>query len=205
MRPQDIEKQSFQIIDEEAGPHSFSAMEWAIVRRMIHTSADFEYMQTVRFHPDAITAGIRALQSGRTVVTDTNMARTGIRKDLLARMGGQAVCLMTDSKVTRMAQERETTRARAAVDAACEIMQGGIYAVGNAPTALLRIIELVEAGQASPALVVGLPVGFVNAAESKQALLEAGITCITNQSRKGGSNVAASVVNALCLLATKAG
>lgn len=201
MKPQEIEQLSFRIIDKEAGAHSFSEREWAIVQRMIHTSADFEYMQTVRFHADAISAGIRALQSGRTVVTDTNMAKAGIRKDLISRFGGRVTCLISDPEVIRSAKEGATTRARAAVDAAMDLMQDGIYVVGNAPTALLRVIELVGEGKASPALVVGLPVGFVNAAESKQALLNTGVPYISNLGRKGGSNIAASVVNAICIMA----
>ncbi len=201
MTPAEIEALSFQIIDEEAGPHGFSPKQWAIVRRMIHTSADFDYLNTVRFHPNAIAAGINAIRNGKTVITDTNMAKVGIRARDLQRFGVQVKCYMADPAVSKKAVAEAITRAKAAVDAALSDMQDGIYAVGNAPTALLRLIELVNAREATPALIVGLPVGFVNAAESKAALIELDCPYITNVGRKGGSNLAASVVNALAKLA----
>ena len=200
MKPDEIEKRSFQIIEEEAGPHGYSAQQWPIVRRIIHTTADFEYLQTMRFHPEAVRAGIEAIRSGHTIITDTNMARVGIRSKDLQAHGSAVVCMMEDPAVHRIAQQRETTRAAAAVDAAVEEMNGGIYVIGNAPTALLRLIELVRKGRARPALIIGLPVGFVNAAESKTVLAELDTPYITNSGRKGGSNVAASVVNALVLI-----
>jgi precorrin-8X/cobalt-precorrin-8 methylmutase len=201
MRPVDIETESFRIIDREAGPHSFTPEQWQVVRRMIHTSADFDYMQTVRFHPRAIAEGIKALQAGKPVITDTNMACTGIRKQDARRLGVKVGCHMDDPAVHAAAASSGTTRAAAAVDAAAAEMTGGLYVVGNAPTALLRLIEHVTSGQARPALIVGLPVGFVNAAESKAALAGLDYPFITNKGRKGGSNVAAAVVNALLLLA----
>ena len=201
MKPNDIEKLSFQIIETEAGEHSFTPEEWAIVRRMIHTSADFEYMQSVRFHPQAIAAGIESIRSGKTIVTDTRMAQSGIRKKEIDHFGGRVDCLISDAEVTRIAGQTGTTRAQAAVDAAAGEMEGGIYVIGNAPTALLRLIELVRSGKARPALIIGLPVGFVNAAESKAELVELDYPCISNVGRKGGSNVAASVVNALAIMA----
>jgi precorrin-8X/cobalt-precorrin-8 methylmutase len=201
MRPDEIEKRSFQIIEEEAGPHQYSAAQWPIVRRVIHTTADFEYMQTMRFHPDAVSAGVEAIRSGQTIITDTNMARVGVRVRDLQKYGAAARCLMDDPQIQRIAEQQGTTRAAAAVDAATEAMHEGIYVIGNAPTALLRLIERIEQGDARPALVVGLPVGFVNAAESKAALATLDTPYITNTGRKGGSNVAASVVNALILLA----
>jgi precorrin-8X/cobalt-precorrin-8 methylmutase len=201
MKPDDIEGLSFKIIEAEAGEHAFPPDQWAVVRRMIHTSADFDYLRTVRFHPRAVAAGLTALRGGKTIVTDTNMALVGIRKDGLRAFGVTAVCLMTDPAVARTAADSGTTRARAAVDAAVELMADGIYVIGNAPTALLRLVELITEGRARPALVVGLPVGFVNAAESKQSLLALDTPYITNVGRKGGSNLAASVVNALAILA----
>ncbi len=204
MRPGDIESTSFQIIDTEVGDHGFSERRWRIVRRMIHTSADFEYRDTVRFHPAAIDAGISAIRAGADIVTDTRMAMAGIRKDDLARYGGRVHCLIDDPLVAEAAAASGTTRASQAVDAAVDRMAGGIFVVGNAPTALLRLLELVDAGQAAPALVIGLPVGFVNAAESKASLAERQHPpYITNTGRKGGSNVAAAVVNALILLCQK--
>ena len=204
MKPEHIEALSFKIIDKEAGNHNFSPDEWEIVRRMIHTSADFEYMKTIRFHSDAISAGISAIRKGKPVITDTNMAKAGIRQRDLKQFGGEVKCFIIDPMVDKIAEETGTTRAKAAVDIAAAEMEGGIYVVGNAPTALLRLIELIEAGKGLPALVIGLPVGFVNAAESKDALIKSKITHISNIGRKGGSNVAASVVNALIKLALKA-
>ncbi len=203
MKPDDIEKLSFDIIEKEAGDHGFAPDAWAVVARMIHTSADFDYLESVRIHPRAIAAGIGAIQAGRPVITDTNMARAGIRKMDLAGFGCEVRCDMADPFIAEIAKKNGTTRALAAVDAQAEAMAGGIYVVGNAPTALLRLIALIREGTAAPALVVGLPVGFVNAAESKAELLDAGVPYITNIGRKGGSNVAAAVVNALVLLAGK--
>lgn len=201
MRPLEIELESFRIIEREAGPHEFTPEQWQIVRRMIHTSADFDYLRTVRFHPRAVSAGIEALRAGRPVITDTNMARAGIRKQDAERLAVAVGCHMDDPAVHAAARSSGTTRAEAAVDAAVAEMEGGIYVVGNAPTALLRLIDRVGSGQARPALIVGLPVGFVNAAESKAALAALDHPFITNEGRKGGSNVAAAVVNALLLLA----
>ena len=200
MKPDEIEALSFKIIDEEAGRHNFSSYEWSVVRRMIHTTADFEYIRSVRFHPDAISRGIKALRNGKKIVTDTNMARVGIRKSDLEN-DTEVKCFMTDPEVARIALKTGITKAKAAVDMAMADMKDGIYVIGNAPTALLRLVELIKAGKAKPALVVGLPVGFVNAAESKDALIELNYPYISNVGRKGGSNLAASVVNALAIMA----
>lgn len=201
MRPLEIELESFRIIEREAGPHEFTPEQWQIVRRMIHTSADFDYLRTVRFHPLAVAAGIEALRAGGPIITDTHMARAGIRKQDAERLAVAVGCHMDDPAVHAAARSSGTTRAAAAVDAAVAEMTGGIYVIGNAPTALLRLIDRVGSGRARPALIVGLPVGFVNAAESKAALAELDHPFITNEGRKGGSNVAAAVVNALLLLA----
>ena len=201
MKPHEIEQLSFQIIDGEAGDHGFSADQWPVVRRVIHTSADFEWQQMIRFHRQAIAAGVAAIRSGCAIVTDTNMARAGIRQRDLARFGGTVNCYMTDERVAETAARKGITRAKAAVDVAVPSITGGIYVVGNAPTALLRLVELIDQGTLRPALVVGLPVGFVNAAESKALLLECDVPHVTNVGRKGGSNVAAAVVNALIIKA----
>ncbi len=216
MKPQEIEDQSFAIIDAEAQPHDFDHRHWQVVRRVIHTSADFEWQGMMRFHPEAIPLGIAAIRQGRPIITDTNMARVGIRSRDLARFGGEVRCYMTDPRVADRAAAEGITRAKAAVDLAAEEMTGGIYVVGNAPTALLRLLKLAAEdkaapakaapakaapAKAAPALVIGLPVGFVNAAESKAALMESDLPFIANIGRKGGSNVAAAVVNALILLA----
>ncbi len=204
MKPHEIEKKSFAIIDEEAGPHDFTRAQWQIVRRMIHTSADFEYKTSVRFHPKAVAVGIDVIRSGGRLFTDTNMARTGIRSADVRQFGGDVTCLMALPETARQAEAAGTTRAVAAVDAVAHQLGNAIYIVGNAPTALLRLIDLVREGKAEPALIIGLPVGFVNAAESKAALLALDVPFITNVGRKGGSNVAAAVVNALIILAREA-
>lgn len=210
MKPQEIETKSFAIIDAEAGPHELDTAQWQVVRRVIHTSADFEWQEMMRFHPRAIDKGIAAIRAGKPIITDTHMARVGIRVRDLARFGGEVRCYMTDPRVVDRAAADGITRAKAAVDLAAEEMggdtrTGAIFVVGNAPTALLRLLELAAANQAAPALVVGLPVGFVNAAESKAALMESDLPFITNIGRKGGSNVAAAVVNALIIMATQRG
>jgi precorrin-8X/cobalt-precorrin-8 methylmutase len=204
MKPDEIEGSSFQIIDQEAGTHHFSERQWSIVRRMIHTTADFEFKEMVRFHPHAVSAGIEAIRNGKMIITDTNMARVGIRKKESEQFGGQVKCYMNDPLIHEKAKADGSTRAKAAVDAAISEMKDGIYVVGNAPTALLRLIELVSEKKARPALIIGLPVGFVNAAESKAALMEMDYPYISNVGRKGGSNLAASVVNALAILANEA-
>jgi precorrin-8X/cobalt-precorrin-8 methylmutase len=201
MKPHDIERLSFQIIDGEAGDHGFPPDEWQVVRRVIHTSADFEWQNMIRLHPAAIASGVAAIRSGCAIITDTNMARVGIRQRDLTRFGAKVGCYMTDERVAETAAREGITRAKAAVDVAAPELSGGIYVVGNAPTALLRLLELIEQGRVHPALVVGLPVGFVNAAESKALLLACDVPYITNVGRKGGSNVAAAVVNALIIMA----
>jgi precorrin-8X/cobalt-precorrin-8 methylmutase len=201
MKPNEIEQLSFQMIASEAGDHGFPADQWPVVRRVIHTSADFEWQQMIRFHPQAIAAGVAAIRSGCAIITDTNMARAGIRQRDLVRFGGTVKCYMSDERVAETAARKGITRAKAAVDVSAAELSGGIYVVGNAPTALLRLIELMEQGAVQPALVVGLPVGFVNAAESKALLLECDVPHVTNVGRKGGSNVAAAVVNALIIKA----
>jgi precorrin-8X/cobalt-precorrin-8 methylmutase len=201
MQPDEIEKLSFALIDAEAGNHGLGPDEWRIVRRMIHTTADFEYITTTRIHPRAIAAGVTAIRQGRDIVTDTRMACAGIRQGSLMPFGCTATCFMAEPAVAREALKRQVTRAVVAVEMAAPFIKDGIYVIGNAPTALLHLLELIRQGIAQPALVIGLPVGFVNAAESKAALMETDIPYISNQGRKGGSNVAAGVVNALALIA----
>ncbi len=202
MKPKEIESLSFKIIEDESGDHGFSPSEWPIVRRIIHTSADFEYIKTIRLHPKAIESGLSAIRQGKTLITDTHMARAGIRKKEIHRFGGSVICLIDDESVVKTAAETGSTRAKTAVDTAIPNIKGSIYVVGNAPTALLRLIELVKDNKAHPALIIGLPVGFVNATESKTALMDLETPYISNVGRKGGSNVAASVVNALSIMAS---
>lgn len=172
----------------------------AVVKRVIHTTADFEYADTLRFTPQAVSLGVRALQRGVSIVTDTNMARAGISKPSLERLDTRVYCFMADPEVAEQARQKGTTRAVAAMRHAAQTMPGALLAVGNAPTALLEIADLIEKGL-RPALVVGVPVGFVNVVESKERLMRvcesAGVPAIAAMGRKGGSNVAAAVCNAL--------
>ena len=195
----DIEAESLRIIDAEVPePRPFVGAEWAVVRRMIHTTADFEMLQLTRFHPRAVEAGLAALARGALIVTDTEMAHAGIPERRMIPLGCRVRCLMRDPAVTELAREQGCTRARAAVDFAVADLSPDIYVIGNAPTALLRLLEHVAAGRARPALIVGMPVGFVNAAESKEELMaQTSVPYVGVRGRKGGSALAACVVNAL--------
>ena len=199
--PQDIETESFRRIEAQVGAHDLPPEVWQVVRRMIHTSADLDYLKNVRVHPGAILAGVDALRRGRPLVTDTRMLLAGIGSGRLDRLGVKPFCLMDDPEVAKAAARQGTTRAAAAMEAALPHLAGGIVAIGNAPTALLRLLELLEAGAPPPALVVGLPVGFVNAAESKELLSRQPCPFITALGPKGGSAVAAAVINALAIMA----
>lgn len=201
--PQKIEQTSFEIIDQEAGAHDWDETAWPIVRRMIHTSADFDYLANTRIHPQAIAAGVEAIIQGKAIFTDTSMAKAGISAARLAPFKVRVETLIADPRAAALAKQNGSTRASAAVDLALETISRGIYVIGNAPTALFRLIEHIREGRADPALVIGLPVGFVNAAESKAALAELDTPFITALGRKGGSNVAAAVVNALAIIAGK--
>ncbi len=203
MKPNDIERLSFKIIDGEAGDHGFEPDKWRIVQRMIHTTADFDYIKTVRFHPKAVSSGISAIKHGCRIITDTNMAKTGIRKGELSLFKGQVHCFIADSDVAERSAKEGITRAEASVDKAFNSEYNGIYVVGNAPTALFRLISLLKDKKAAPDLIIGVPVGFVNAKESKEALMELDIPFISNVGRKGGSNLAAAIVNALLIMAAE--
>lgn len=197
MKPADIEKRSFAIITEELGGRTFPEGVAEVVKRVIHTSADFDYADNLCFSPDAVEQAKAALEAGATIVTDTNMALAGISKPTLAKLGGKAVCLMADEAVVREAKERGVTRATVSMEHAAKLDGPLIFAIGNAPTALIRLHELIEEGAVSPALVIGVPVGFVNVVESKELFLGGDTPYIIARGRKGGSNVAAAIVNAL--------
>ncbi len=206
MKPEEIEEESFRIIDAEAGDHGWPRSEWQIVRRAIHTSADFEYAQSMVLSEDVIEKGVAALTSGAGIVTDTNMALSGISKPRLLPLGCSVSCHIADPDVAKQAKAEGITRSIAAMRKAVANPDNRIFVIGNAPTALFELLRLMEAGAARPALIIGLPVGFVGAEESKNALASDthDIPFITNIGRKGGSNVAAAVVNALTILATQA-
>uniref|UniRef100_A0A7C4AIB1 Precorrin-8X methylmutase n=1 Tax=Fundidesulfovibrio putealis TaxID=270496 RepID=A0A7C4AIB1_9BACT len=204
--PEDIERTSFAIIDQEMPkPLPFQGPKWEIARRLVHTSADFELPGLLRFTPRAVEAGIGALRAGAIVVTDTRMCQAGIPLRRLTPLGASTVCFMDDPQVASQARQQGHTRARLAVERALELPGPVIFAVGNAPTALLRLLELLEHGAQRPELIVGMPVGFVNAAESKAALLaRPELESIVIEGRKGGSALAAACVNALAEMALRA-
>ena len=200
--PADIERTSISIITRELDELGLTPPPEtaAVVKRVIHTTADFDYAKNLRFTPGAVQAAVRALQKGAVIVTDTNMALAGISRPGLAKLGCEAVCYMADPAVAEAAKQAGTTRAVAAMHRAAREHPGAILAVGNAPTALLTIAEEIEAGL-RPALVIGVPVGFVNVVESKETLFaiceQHGVPAIAAMGRKGGSNVAAAICNAL--------
>ena len=197
MKPADIEKRSFAIITAELGDRSFPGGVAEVVKRVIHTSADFDYADNLCFSPDVIEKAKAALAAGATVVTDTNMALAGISKPALQKLGGRALCLMADADVAREAKARGVTRATVSMEHAAKLDGPLIFAIGNAPTALIRLHELIGEGAVKPALVIGVPVGFVNVVESKELFLGGDTPYIIARGRKGGSNVAAAIVNAL--------
>ena len=204
--PDQIENASMGIIDSEVPDKPFSGLQWLIARRMVHTTADFDLLNHIMFSPGAVDAGLAALQSGCVLYTDTQMARMGIPMRRMTPLGGEVRCLLGDPRVEGLARENNTTRTRACVDLALDdhgLGADSIYVIGNAPTALIRLLELVEEGKARPALIVGMPVGFVNAAESKELLIaQKTVPFVTIRGRKGGSALAACVINQMahCLL-----
>jgi precorrin-8X/cobalt-precorrin-8 methylmutase len=205
--PQEIEKRSFDIIDQEAGAHGWDQTAWTVVRRLIHTSADFDYVKDTVIKPGSIESGVSALKGGALILTDTKMALNGINKPAISPYGAEVACLVDDERVKARAKETGSTRAQTAVDVAIEDYLKGsrpvVWVFGNAPTALYRLIERMSLSPElpRPALVCGFPVGFVNAYESKKELSESALPYFfTNLSRKGGSNIAAASINALAKL-----
>ena len=200
--PADIEARSMEIIQSELGERSFPAEVLPVVKRVIHTTADFDYADHLVFSEGAVQRGVEAIRQGCTIVTDTQMARSGINKRVLERFGGEVLCFMSDVDVANEAKERGVTRATVSMERAARLKGPLILALGNAPTALVRACELMEAGELSPALVLGVPVGFVNVVESKELLLTEQVPYIVARGRKGGSNVAACICNAMLYLAS---
>nr|WP_294679955.1 precorrin-8X methylmutase [uncultured Blautia sp.] len=197
VRPMDIEKRSFEIITEELGDKKLIPGTELVVKRCIHTSADFDYAENLCFSENAVQKAMEAIKEGACIVTDTQMAKAGINKKALARYGGEVFCFMSDEDVAKIAKENGTTRATASMDKAAKMDRKLIFAVGNAPTALVRLYELIENGELSPELIIGVPVGFVNVVQSKELIMDAGVPYIVARGRKGGSNIAACIVNAL--------
>lgn len=195
--PSDIEKRSFEIITQELGNIVLDSKEEPIIKRVIHTSADFDYVDNLCFSEDAVDRFQQAIRNGVSIVTDTQMARAGINKKQLARYGGEVYCFMSDEDVAEAAKKQGSTRAVASMDKAAALHCPLIFAIGNAPTALIRLYELIRGGILQPEGIIGVPVGFVNVVEAKELIMKAPVPYIVARGRKGGSNVAAAICNAL--------
>lgn len=200
VKPMDIEKRSFEIITEELG-YDLPEKEAPIIKRCIHTSADFDYAKNLCFSEDVVEKALKALKNGACIVTDTQMAKSGINKKALSKYGGEVYCFMSDADVAETAKKNGTTRATASMDKAAEMSKPLIFAIGNAPTALVRLYELIEDGKLKPELIIGVPVGFVNVVQSKELIMQAEVPYIVAKGRKGGSNIAACICNALLYMA----
>ena len=196
---QSIEDESMQIIENEIGPHSYNKQEWPIVRRVIHSTADFDFARNnkIIFHKDAIKSGLGALKDGCNIVVDVNGIVGLLNKQNPKDFGNNVICNISEPSIMEAAKEAGKTRAQMSMRIAKEDMNDGIVVVGNAPTALLEVMEMIREGITKPALVIGIPVGFVSAVESKDELSRMDIPFITNQGRKGGSPCASAIVNAL--------
>ena len=197
--PEEIEKRSFEIISEELNRRGviLPTEEEMITKRVIHTSADFDYTKTLTYSKDAVRIAKELILNGADIVTDTNMALSGINKKTLARFGGEVHCFMAEEEVARLAKERGTTRAAISMEMAAKLKKPVIFAIGNAPTALIQLYEMMQTEDWKPAFVIGVPVGFVNVEAAKELIMETEVPFIVNRGRKGGSNVAAAICNAL--------
>lgn len=197
IKPAEIEKRSFEIITAELGERTFPPEIEPIVKRVIHTSADFEYADNLVFSEDAVQRAMSAIKHGAHIVTDTSMVQAGINKRTLAQFGGKVHCFIADADVAAEAKQRGVTRSTVSMEHAAKLDVPLLFAIGNAPTALIELARLVEAGELKPELVIGVPVGFVNVVESKELIMQSGVPYIVARGRKGGSNIAAAIVNAL--------
>ena len=197
VKPNEIEKRSMEIITQELNGRTWPEPQFSIVKRCIHTSADFDYADNLCFSENAAMLGVEALRRGAVIVTDTKMAWSGINKKKLAEYGGEAYCFMSDEDVAKEAQERGCTRAAICMERGAALGKEVIFAVGNAPTALIRLYELIQEGKVNPALIIGAPVGFVNVVEAKELIMTAGVPYIVPRGRKGGSNISATICNAM--------
>ena len=200
VKPMEIEKRSFEIITEELG-YELPEDKAPIIKRCSHTSADFDYAENLCFSDGVVEKALQALKNGACIVTDTQMAKSGINKKALAKYGGEVYCFMSDEDVAEIAKKNGTTRATASMDKAAAMNKPLIFAIGNAPTALVRLYELIENGKLKPELIIGVPVGFVNVVQSKELIMQADVPYIVAKGRKGGSNIAACICNALLYMA----
>lgn len=199
VRPQDIEKRSFAIISKELEEKGIvlPKEQELVTKRAIHTSADFDYAKTMTYSDHAVEIAKKLIQNGADIVTDTNMALAGVNKKELAKYGGEAHCFMAEEEVAKMAKERGVTRAAVSMEKAAQIEKPVIFAIGNAPTALIELYEMIQSGKYRPAFIIGVPVGFVNVEAAKDLIVKTDVPYIINQGRKGGSNIAAAICNAL--------
>lgn len=199
VRPQDIEKRSFAIISKELEEKGIvlPKEQELVTKRAIHTSADFDYAKTMTYSDHAVEIAKRLIQNGADIVTDTNMALAGVNKKELAKYGGEAHCFMAEEEVAKIAKERGVTRAAVSMEKAAQIEKPVIFAIGNAPTALIELYEMIKSGKYRPAFIIGVPVGFVNVEAAKDLILKTDVPYIINRGRKGGSNIAAAICNAL--------
>ncbi len=199
VRPQDIEKRSFAIISKELEEKGIvlPKEQELVTKRAIHTSADFDYAKTMTYSAHAVGIAKKLIQNGADIVTDTNMALAGVNKKELAKYGGEAHCFMAEEEVAKIAKERGVTRAAVSMEKAAQIEKPVIFAIGNAPTALIELYEMIQSGKYRPAFIIGVPVGFVNVEAAKDLILKTDVPYIINRGRKGGSNVAAAICNAL--------
>ena len=197
VKPMEIETRSFEIITQELGDTPLVPGTELIVKRCIHTSADFDYAKNLCFSDHVVDKAIQAIKEGACIVTDTQMAKAGINKKALARYGGEVYCFMPDEDVAKSAKENGTTRAVASMEKAAAMGKDLIFAIGNAPTALVHLYEMIKDGRIHPRLVIGVPVGFVNVVQSKELIMETEVPYIVARGRKGGSNIAACICNAL--------
>lgn len=197
IKPMEIEKRSMQIIAERLGDIKMSDASRDVLMRVIHTTADFDYAKNLKFSPDAAEIGVEALRNNAHIVTDTNMAFSGINKKLVKQLGGDVHCFIADPDVAGQAKARGLTRSYVAVEKACTLKKDLIFAVGNAPTALIRLNDMIRKKRVMPKLIIGVPVGFVNVVEAKELIMQSGVPYIVAVGNKGGSNVAAAICNAL--------
>jgi len=198
INPWEIEKESMQIISNIIGSKDWAPLKKAVIHRIIHTSGDPDYANWVEYHPQAFEAGLTALQSGCTIITDVEMVNTGVNKKALNRLGVESKCFLNHPEVNKLAQKTGETRSMTAIKLAADQMNRSIIAIGNAPTALFTLLDLCQTKRIKPALIIGTPVGFVGAKESKERLImEAPVPYITIRGTKGGSPIAAAVINAL--------
>lgn len=204
IKPEEIEARSMAIIEQEMPAGDWTPGELAVVKRCIHTAADFDYAQNLYFSPDAVETALEIFKKGGfTIVTDTNMGAAGINKPALSKLGGTVRCFMAEEDVAAEAKARGITRAAVSMEHAARIEGTVVFAIGNAPTALIRLCEMAKEGKMNPAFVIGAPVGFVNVVESKELLCSMAIPCIAARGRKGGSNIAAAICNALMYQLTR--